>query len=500
LELEKDLAEKMNQLLTVNIDKLTSLQKQISLDMLLSYISQKFNKDEAFIKNNYKFYFNEFIKRFPIIFSTTHALHYCSGYNYLYDYVIIDESSQVDLISACIAFSCAKNIVLVGDKMQLPHVVKSNNIPLIKEIFKQYDLSKEFEYCSHSILDSISSSYKSNISNTFLSEHYRCDPQIIEFCNKRFYDNKLVIQTTHKDDDCGIKVITTESFHARGRTNIRQIEIIEKEILPSLENKNIGIIAPYRDQVELLQKRFNFSNCLIDTVHKFQGKEKEIIIMSTVSNKVVLFEDDEKIDFLNNPNLINVAISRAKDILYLIVSKEIIQQEGTILYDFIKYIKYFCSSGHIEHTKVFSVFDLMYSDYSPMLQSFQKRLIKISNFDSENIIGTLIKEICLSKKFGLLDYHFGYSLRKILNTSYINDEDDLKFINNPNTHCDFVVFNTLNKEIRLIIEVDGEQHKEAVQYNRDRRKDRLLTTAGLKILRLPTTSIECREKIEQALI
>jgi len=47
----------------------------------------------------------------------------------------------------------------------------------------------------------------------------------------------------------------------------------------------------------------------------------------------------------------------------------------------------------------------------------------------------------------------------------------------------------------LVVEVDGSQHREEIQAARDRRKDRLLADAGIKILRLTTTSIECKEKI-----
>ena len=47
----------------------------------------------------------------------------------------------------------------------------------------------------------------------------------------------------------------------------------------------------------------------------------------------------------------------------------------------------------------------------------------------------------------------------------------------------------------MVVEVDGSQHKEDVQVARDKRKDRLLTAAGIKILRLSTTTIECKEKI-----
>ena len=91
-------------------------------------------------------------------------------------------------------------------------------------------------------------------------------------------------------------------------------------------------------------------------------------------------------------------------------------------------------------------------------------------------------------------------MRNILKLQGITDADDKKFILNPNTHCDFVIYNKLNKQIELIVEVDGSQHKEEVQANRDRRKDRLLADADVKLLRLSTTSIECKEKIISNLI
>ena len=61
------------------------------------------------------------------------------------------------------------------------------------------------------------------------------------------------------------------------------------------------------------------------------------------------------------------------------------------------------------------------------------------------------------------------------------------------------IYNKLNKEIEMVVEVDGSQHKEEVQAKRDRRKDRLLENAGIKILRLSTTTIECKEKIIEML-
>ena len=75
----------------------------------------------------------KFNTEYPIILSTTYSLRNCLSRDHLYDYVIVDESSQVDLITGVLTLSCAKNAVIVGDLMQLPNVVPDK----VKEIIKQ---------------------------------------------------------------------------------------------------------------------------------------------------------------------------------------------------------------------------------------------------------------------------------------------------------------------------------------------------------------------------
>lgn len=125
--------------------------------------------------------------------------------------------------------------------------------------------------------------------------------------------------------------------------------------------------------------------------------------------------------------------------------------------------------------------------------------MNISSFASENIIATVIDEICRSGEYGTLGYKFNYPLKYVIKTATLSDAEDIKFVSNINTHCDFLIYNKLNKEIKMVVEVDGSQHKEEIQVARDKRKDRLLAAAGIKILRLTTTTIECKEKIVSAL-
>src|SRR5690606_30715665 len=63
----------------------------------------------------------EFIKDYPVIMSTTYSLRQSLSDKILYDYVIIDEASQVDLATGALALSCAKRAIIVGDVKQLPN-------------------------------------------------------------------------------------------------------------------------------------------------------------------------------------------------------------------------------------------------------------------------------------------------------------------------------------------------------------------------------------------
>lgn len=79
---------------------------------------KKFSEDDLW-KNS-----NEFVKEYPVILSTTFSSRNSLNSEYIYDYVIMDEASQVDVATGVLALSCAKNAVIVGDTRQLSNVVK----------------------------------------------------------------------------------------------------------------------------------------------------------------------------------------------------------------------------------------------------------------------------------------------------------------------------------------------------------------------------------------
>ncbi|MGH4138819.1 AAA domain-containing protein [Clostridium sp.] len=328
-----------NKLEKADFENLMKVYSENSMEVLKANLAQKFITKisrpifsiDVLWKN-----FEDFQKEYPVILSTTHSLRSCASENYLFDYVIVDEASQVDIVTGSLALSCAKNAVIVGDLKQLPNIVSKEIKNISNMIFEEYNLDKAYSYAENSLLSSITNLYR-DIPKTLLREHYRCNPKIIGFCNKKYYNNELIILTNESLDDKPLLVYkTAKGNHARGKLNQRQIDVILEEILPKLNleksPKTVGIISPYRLQTEELKKLIKNESIEVDTVHKFQGREKDTIILTTVANEIN--------DFIDDPNLINVAVSRAENKLILIVSDSDISREDSNIGDLIKYIQY----------------------------------------------------------------------------------------------------------------------------------------------------------------
>ena len=291
--------------------------------------NRKVYSDIKTISNN----FEQFVSDYPVVMSTTFSSRNCMPYkdtNFLYDYVIMDEASQIDIVTGALALSCAENAVIVGDKKQLPNVVPENLQKSANEVFNKYPLSKGYEF-TNSFLSSLEAIFP-EIPQTLLREHYRCHPKIINFCNQRFYDGKLLIMTEENTNKALAAFRTVPGNHCSNKYNQRQIDIIRDEILPNIDTSNkdeIGIIAPYNNQINAIKSQLPEYECA--TVHSFQGKEKDIIIISTVDNEIS--------DFTDNDNILNVAISRAKKQLFIIVSGNE-QKQDTNIMELIHYIEY----------------------------------------------------------------------------------------------------------------------------------------------------------------
>ena len=444
-----------------------------------------FNIDDLWKKTT------EFLVEYPVILSTTFSSKNSLNQNVVYDYLIMDEASQVDIATGALALSCAKNVVIVGDTKQLPNVVTNDIKAKAKVIFDSFKLNEGYQYTKsflQSILDVMP-----NVTQTLLREHYRCHPKIINFCNQKFYHGDLIIMTTDKGEKDVLSVVKTAvGNHERDHYSQRQIDVIKQEIISqyTLNPEETGIITPYKNQVEALKEEI--SNIDTATVHKFQGKEKENIIISTV--------DDEISDFIDDPYLINVAISRAKKKLILVTTGNEQTKERNIT-DLINYIKH--NNFEVRDSKIYSIFDYLYKQYNKERATYLKKYKKVSEYDSENLMYSLIDEIISDDKYSSLDFICHFPLNRLIKLNESIKESKLltmqeqQYIKNPATHLDFLIYNRFSKKPLLAIEVDGYKYhkKNSRQASRDSLKDHILELYEIPLLRFKTNGSGEKEKI-----
>lgn len=490
-ELSVEIADIEKYLNSVNKNLLEELCNQ-SMVVLKDKLARKyegnssrkiFSEDDLW-KNSY-----DVLAEYPVILSTTFSSRNSLNLNVVYDYLIMDEASQVDIATGALALSCAKNVVIVGDTKQLPNVVTNDIKTQAKSIFDDFNVSEGYQY-TNSFLQSILD-VMPNVTQTLLREHYRCHPKIINFCNQKFYHGELIIMTTDKGEDDVLSVVkTVVGNHVRNHYSQRQIDVIKNEIIPKYVSnpEETGIIAPYKNQVEALRKEITGIDAA--TVHKFQGKEKENIIISTV--------DDEISDFADDLYLINVAVSRAKKKLMLVVTGNEQTKERNIT-ELIDYIQY--NNFEVADSKIYSIFDYLYKQYTKERQVYLQKHKKVSKYDSENLMYSLIEDIICANKYSSLDVVCNFPLNMLIKNPELLNEQECRYALNPATHLDYLIYNRIGKKPVLAIEVDGySYHKEdTIQASRDLLKNHIMELYEIPLLRFKTNGSGEKDKIVEML-
>lgn len=418
-----------------------------------------------------------FLAAYPVELSTTYSAKSCISPDHVFDYVIMDEASQVDIKTGALALSCATHAVIVGDDKQLPNVVGQEEATALRAIQETYQVEESYNAITHSFLKSCLEIFR-DAPVTLLREHYRCHPQIIEFCNRKFYDRELVAMTADENEEKVLEVVYTgKGNYARGHLNQREIDVIKEEIMPQFsENESVGIITPYRLQAEEINK--TLGKDIASTVHKFQGRECDAIILSMVDNVPTEFSDDA--------NLLNVAISRAKTRLCVVTNENEKPQES-ILGQLIDYMKY--NNCEETQSKLHSVFDLLYKSYTAERLAFEASHKKISEHLSENLVYDALTKAIEELQWDNVAVLCHYPLSRLIADWSSLNEKEKAFAESPLAHVDFLVYNSLTKQPMQVFEVDGwqfHQNNEA-QQSRDQLKDSLLTKFGLCPQRISTT-------------
>ena len=490
-EIEQELDAIATMLQSIDIKRYTARLRSTSLLVLKSRMAKRYQGFERrrFTIKDIKPRTEEFLKEYPVVLSTTYSAKSCISKDMVFDYVIMDEASQVDIKTGALALSCAMNTVIVGDDKQLPNVVSREEAQALNAIQSTYNVDDRYNAVTHSFLQSCVEVFK-DAPVTLLREHYRCHPKIIEFCNQKFYDGELVAMTTDHGEDKVLQVVrTVKGNHARGHFNQREIDVITLEVMPEYADMGtMGIITPYRTQAEEINKAIGAD--IASTVHKYQGRECDTIIMSTVDNAPTEFSDD--------PNLLNVAISRAKTHLCIVTNGNDMPQD-TNLAQLIAYIQY--NNFEVKESRLHSVFDLLYKHYTAERLAYEQTHPVVSGYLSEKLLYDLLVKGIAKSGLANTEILCHYPLARLIADWDALDEQEKVFAGSPLAHVDFLIYNSLTKRPLQTIEVDGWHfHKESeVQQLRDALKDQILMKFGLCPHRISTTDTVNDETIMKML-
>lgn len=247
-----------------------------------------------------------------------------------FDLVVIDEACQTTLPGVWQAVLRADRLVLAGDHCQLPPTVLSDEAA--KAGMKDSLMQRLIEADQKKGRDT-ESVYRR------LTVQYRMHESIMKFSSDTFYDGELIADASVKSHllcdlpdviktdqtSSPIDFIDTagaeydEQIEADGESKLNPkeanlvVQLVGQLIESEIEPDQIAVIAPYAAQVRLLRGRLDVRDLEIDTVDGFQGREKEVVVLTMVRSN-----GRGEIGFLSDTRRTNVAITRARRKLIVI--------------------------------------------------------------------------------------------------------------------------------------------------------------------------------------
>ncbi len=257
------------------------------------------------------------IKQTKIILATASTCGSEVLENHNFDLCILDEASQAPIPLALIPMLISGKIILIGDNKQLSPVIKN------REAIKFGLKNTLFDYLQK----------EKPQNGKMLKTQYRMREKILSFPNKKWYNNKInsdkkvsnyknLLKKKSPIGNSEIIGIDTAGLFKENLTkedhswkNVKEAMYIKKitDYLQKekIEPSSIGIISPYKAQTKEIKKKIK--DIEVHTVDGFQGREKDLIIISLVrSNK------NKNIGFLSEEKRLNVSLTRAKKHLVII--------------------------------------------------------------------------------------------------------------------------------------------------------------------------------------
>ncbi|CAL9102821.1 unnamed protein product [Musa textilis] len=265
----------------------------------------------------------------------------------LFDIVIIDEAAQAlepaTLIPLQLLKSNGTKCIMVGDPKQLPATVLSN---VASKFLYECSMFERLQRAGHPVI--------------MLNEQYRMHPEICRFPSMHFYENKLLNGAEMEGrsalfhENCCLRpymffdIVDGHEHHGKNSGSVslyNEAEVeVAVEILKFLKkrypsefiSRRIGIVTPYRSQLSLLRSRFSMafqsdvvSEIEFNTIDGFQGREVDILVLSTVrasgSSSERPKSNSKGIGFVADVRRMNVALTRAKISLWIVGNARTLQ-------------------------------------------------------------------------------------------------------------------------------------------------------------------------------
>lgn len=217
---------------------------------------------------------------------------------------------------------------------------------------------------------------------------------------------------------------------------------------------------------------------------------EDAIILTSVDNVIT--------DFVDDPHMLNVAVSRAVHSLAVVTSQNP-RNDQTNYGDLMRYIEY--NNFEVVQSQVYSVFDMLYQGYAEQRREYLQKHKRVSEYDSENLMYSVIQGVLSEEAFSSIGCAVHISLATLVKNYEPLTEEERQYAHDPLTHVDFLLFNQMDKQPVLAIEVDETGFHEAgsKQAERDIKKNSILEKCAVPLLRLRTDGSGEKEKIRNAL-
>ena len=272
------------------------------------------------------------------------------------DRTIIDEAGMIPLHQSFPLLVRSRKAIIVGDPLQIEPVItlsdqRRDNYRQTAFIDKGlteidyhcYSPEEEYSATTYHRAAGVTGEDGNTGNGIRLMEHYRCQPSIIQYCNA-IAGYGLEIKTEPVDSLLESHLIAYDvEGNIRNNVNEEEVtavcEIIQHLLDQGYSLKDIGVISAFRAQAnaltEAITKKFSqFNRKSVGTIHTFQGSEKKVIILST---KICRLHDN--VSWINKrPNLLNVAVSRAKE-LFILVGNLYRLEKGRLTRQLVEHIR-----------------------------------------------------------------------------------------------------------------------------------------------------------------